>query len=72
MGAENAIPAAETIILIVLKAILVKDRSTVITTAEIKNCIKAQFIIERRAMYNRKRKFLAKWAKLEPFLFSDN
>jgi len=75
LGAENAIPAAETIILVALKAILVKDRSGPLTTTEIKTeikgRIKAQFIIEKRAMQNKMRKFASKWSSLEPFLFTD-
>jgi len=71
LGAENAIPAAETIILVALKAILVKDRSGPLTITEIKGRIKAQFIIEKRAMQNKMRKFASKWSSLEPFLFTD-
>ncbi len=70
LGSENPIPLGESIITMVLKMILVKDRSAIITTNEVKEKIKAQFIIEKIAMSKKKEKFIQRWSNMEQILFS--
>ena len=52
-----------------LKMIMVKERNTSITHEQVKNKIKAQFIIEQNSMRNNKNIFDRRWSALEQTLF---
>ena len=69
LGAANYIPLVESLILLGLKLILVKDRTAIISNEEIISRIKMQFIIEKVAMRNSVRAFNKRWSKLETILF---
>jgi len=51
-----------------LKMILVKDRSVMITINEVKSKLKLNFILEQKMMAKNFQKFNDRWSKLEPFL----
>jgi exonuclease III len=72
LGSEETIPILECIIVLILKLIVVKDRTDIITNERIMNKIESQFTIEKQAMKNKVNKFIKRWAKLEPILFRDN
>ena len=69
VGSERTIPIVESLIVLVLKMIMVKERNTSITHEQVKNKIKAQFIIEQNSMRNNKNIFDRRWSALEQTLF---
>jgi hypothetical protein len=69
LGSINHIPLVESLILLGLKLILVKNRTSIISNEEIIGRIKMQFIIEKIAMRKRERAFNKRWSKLETILF---
>ena len=71
LGAAKPIPLVESIIVLVLKLIMTKERSTQIQIEQIKNQIKAQYIIEKHAMKNNLDKFNSRWSNIQTILFHD-
>jgi len=69
LGSENAIPVLESLILLALKLIIVKDRSNYVTNAQLESRIKSQYFIEKRAMKVKELKFKNRWSFLAPILF---
>jgi len=70
-GHSNPIPVVEALIVLMLKIILTKDRTSEITMEHILNKIKVQFFIEQQAMKNKQRIFNFRWERLEHQLFNN-
>ena len=68
LGSEKPIFVLETLIMVALKLILIKDRSTAITREELENKIKLQFILEQNAMSDKTITFQNRWAGLRETL----
>lgn len=71
VGSHSVIPLLETLILLTLKAIIVKDRSNLVSIESLQQKFKTQFFIERLAMKNKKESFKRRWSRLEPILFGN-
>ena len=69
IGSDSPIPLVESIIVLALKLILVKDRSNTITSEEIRNKLKQQYIIEKLSMRTKKEKFKKRWEFFKQVLF---
>ena len=68
LGSEKPIFVLETLILVALKLILTKDRSTAITREVLESKIKLQFILEQKAMKDKTMIFQNRWAGLREIL----
>jgi len=64
LGSESPIPILENLIIIALKLLLSKDRTSAVNNNEIKNRIKRLFIIEKYAFRRKKRNFEKRWEKV--------
>ena len=64
LGSQNPILVIESLILALLKLIVTKDRTNVITTEMIHSQIKTQFILEKNLMRKVHGKFRKRWERL--------
>ncbi len=67
LGNEDTIPLVENLIVLSLRLIMVKDRSTEVTIEHLENRIKTQFFIEKASLTTAK--FQKRWGKIEQNLF---
>ncbi len=65
LGSKDPIMLIEALILSLLKLIVIKDRTNVITVEMINSQIKMQYILEKYAMRNNIAKFNKRWEKLK-------
>ncbi len=67
VGQEATISLVESLIIITLKLIMVKERSTEVSVEQLENRIKAQYFIEKCSL--KQQNFHNRWAQIERFLF---
>ncbi len=67
LGNEDTIPLIENLIVLSLRLIMVKDRSTEVTVERLENRIKTQYFIEKASLTNAK--FQNRWGTIEQHLF---
>jgi len=72
LGQDQGIPLVESLILIILKLIMVKNRSGIVTIEQVKSRIKTMFFIEKQCKFYRTQKFRNRWGSIEPILFRNN
>jgi exonuclease III len=67
VGQEATISVVETLIILTLKLIMVKERSTEVTVEQLENKIKAQYFIEKCSL--KQQNFQNRWGSMEQLLF---